>query len=178
MKTQIITLISLFLVALSFNVSAADQFLCMTQNDKNPATITLSVRSNNDGQLTHIIEKIYDNEQKFLQDLPKKVETFSLKQLKKGVILYSKQGFDIIKLKLDNFTAKAGAYARLFYKSNVLTQRFWRKKRSRVIQLLTDGSGNWYTVDSNGARMNYTFFKTGKYGVKEVQFNYKAELDL
>ena len=169
--------ILLLTLLVSTQIFAATDFLCIVKNDNNSEIYTLFAESNEQGHLINLVENRYGTTSEYEANTPNRVRKFNEADLAKGVVMYSQQGFDIIRLQADSLSPTQGGFARMFYKKNVLTQRSWKTKYSEKLQVIND-NGTWYAADENGARMNHAFFYTGSFGVGSIKFSYMPEFDL
>lgn len=151
-------------------------FLSLIENDNNPEVFTLSLETDTKDQFTTLIQTRYQDLEQFELGNPVEIIKVNEQQLSAGVILYKQQGFDIIRLQAESIDVKRGGSARMYYKSNVLTQRSWKRNKSQLLKVINAG-GSWYAAQENEARINHAFFKTGSLGIKRIQYSYRPELD-
>ena len=169
--------ILLLTLLVSTHLFAGTDFLCIVKNDNNSEIYTLFTETNEKGNLEYLVEKRYGTTSDYEAGTPNRTRKFNEADLAKGVVMYSQQGFDIIRLQADSLSPTQGGFARMYYKKNVLTQRSWKTKYSEKLQVIND-NGTWYAADKNGARMNHAFFYTGRFGVSRIKFSYLPEFDL
>ncbi len=176
MRMNKVILIILALI-LPFMAFAEVHSLCVTQNDDNAHLYHLQVETDDRGELLNLIEERFLNLDDFNNNVINRIRKFNKGDLDRGVILYSKQGFDVIRLQTENLSLQDGGSARMFYKTNVLFQRSWSMKYSEGLNIIRK-HGSWYATDIRGDRFNYAFFRAGKTGVKDINLSYRAEFDL
>jgi len=170
----------LFFTLLSqFNLSVRAEIfsICVTQNDDNSELFQLLVETDDDNKLIHLIQRRFLNEDDFLMNRVNLTRVFNRTQLESGVILYEKLGYEVIRLQVENLNLSTGGTARMYYKTNVLFQNSWSKKRSNLFNI-KEANGSWYATDSNEDRFNYAFINAGRTGLKNIIFSYNPEFDL
>lgn len=145
------TLIYILLVSIGLNAFAGSQKLAYITNDEDKEIIDLILITNNKSDATQIKLNYISTYGKTY-----KTEVYDTQEAAKGVVLYQKQGRDIVKLKSLNFSSHQGGHINLNYLVNGITG----KRANSKYNLEREGD-RWF-LKSNYKKVKKMHFVSNK----------------